>query len=398
MAKKSTETTERDDRREDSAPKSAPESQQPGQEPGTPAESEKKSGKKKSKKSEKKKSEKKSDKKKSGKKSGKKSDKKGESVADPVATQSVAAEVAPAQAAAEASVEAVVDVQTEAAAAPDLDGVSFSQALRVGEGFVLADLDPASTPGFTGSKKDGQQALAAGVEEISALQERLYAQARGGSKERLLLVVQGMDTSGKGGIMRHVVGLMDPQGVDLTAFKAPTPEEKKHPFLWRIRRALPKPGQVGVFDRSHYEDVLIVRVRNLVPSSTWNRRYSQINTFESSAAKDGITMIKVMLHISKAEQGQRLLERLKRPDKHWKYNPGDVDERSRWEDYEVAYQVALERTSTDVAPWYVVPADRKWYARLAVQRLVLEHLRALDPQWPPADFDVEEEKRRLAES
>lgn len=398
MAKKSTETTERDDRREDSAPKSAPESQQPGQEPGTPAESEKKSGKKKSKKSEKKKSEKKSDKKKSGKKSGKKSDKKGESVADPVATQSVAAEVAPAQAAAEASVEAVVDVQTEAAAAPDLDGVSFSQALRVGEGFVLADLDPASTPGFTGSKKDGQQALAAGVEEISALQERLYAQARGGSKERLLLVVQGMDTSGKGGIMRHVVGLMDPQGVDLTAFKAPTPEEKKHPFLWRIRRALPKPGQVGVFDRSHYEDVLIVRVRNLVPSSTWNRRYSQINTFESSAAKDGITMIKVMLHISKAEQGQRLLERLERPDKHWKYNPGDVDERSRWEDYEFAYQVALERTSTDVAPWYVVPADRKWYARLAVQRLVLEHLRALDPQWPPADFDVEEEKRRLAES
>lgn len=406
MAKKSTETTERDDRREDSAPKSAPESRQPVPEPGTPAESEKKSGKKKSKKSEKKKSEKKSDKKadkkKAAKKSGKKSGKKGETVANPVAAQSasqtVAAEVAPAPAAAEASVEAVVDVQTEAAAAPDLDGVSFSQLLRVGEGFALADLDAASTPGFTGSKKDGERALATGVDEISALQERLYAQARGGSKERLLLVVQGMDTSGKGGIMRHVVGLMDPQGVDLTAFKAPTPEEKKHPFLWRIRRALPKPGQVGVFDRSHYEDVLIVRVRNLVPSSTWNRRYSQINTFESSAAKDGITMIKVMLHISKAEQGQRLLERLERPDKHWKYNPGDVDERSRWEDYEVAYQVALERTSTDVAPWYVVPADRKWYARLAVQRLVLEHLRALDPQWPPADFDVEEEKLRLAES
>lgn len=409
MAKKSTETTERDDRREDSAPKSAPESLRSAQELGTPAESENKPGKKKSgkkkseKKSEKKKSDKKADKKKAAKKSDKKSGKKADAVADSVEAQkaspTVPAESASAESApAEVSVETVVSVEAEAAAAPDLDGVSFSQALRVGEGFVLADLDPASTPGFTGSKKDGQQALAAGVEEISALQERLYAQARGGSKERLLLVVQGMDTSGKGGIMRHVVGLMDPQGVDLTAFKAPTPEEKKHPFLWRIRRALPKPGQVGVFDRSHYEDVLIVRVRNLVPSSTWNRRYSQINTFESSAAKDGITMIKVMLHISKAEQGQRLLERLKRPDKHWKYNPGDVDERSRWEDYEVAYQVALERTSTDVAPWYVVPADRKWYARLAVQRLVLEHLRALDPQWPPADFDVEEEKRRLAES
>ncbi|WP_084343230.1 PPK2 family polyphosphate kinase [Piscicoccus intestinalis] len=407
MAKKSAETTERDDRREDSATQSAPESPQPGQEPSTPAESEKTSGTKKSskksekKKSEKKKSDKKADKKaakKSGKKSGKKGDSAADSVAAQVASQTAPAEIAAAEAAAEAPVESVVDVQAEAAAAPDLDGVSFSQLLRVGEGFVLADLDPASTPGFTGSKKDGERALAAGVDEISALQERLYAQARGGSKERLLLVVQGMDTSGKGGIMRHVVGLMDPQGVDLTAFKAPTPEEKKHPFLWRIRRALPKPGQVGVFDRSHYEDVLIVRVRNLVPSSTWNRRYSQINTFESSAAKDGITMIKVMLHISKAEQGQRLLERLERPDKHWKYNPGDVDERSRWEDYEVAYQVALERTSTDVAPWYVVPADRKWYARMAVQRLVLEHLRALDPQWPPADFDVEEEKRRLAET
>ena len=279
-----------------------------------------------------------------------------------------------------------------------LDGVSFADLLRVGPDFRLADIDPRSTPGFTGSKSDGRAALTETVDEISQLQERLYAQARGGSKERLLLVVQGMDTSGKGGIMRHVVGLMDPQGVEITAFKAPTPEEKSHPFLWRIRRALPTAGMIGVFDRSHYEDVLIVRVHSLVPSSTWSRRYGQINTFEASCAKDGITMVKVMLHISKEEQGARLAERLERPDKYWKFNPKDIDERRRWEDYEVAYEAALQKTTTQVAPWYVVPADRKWYARLAVQQLVVEHLRAIDPQWPPADFDVELEKERLAQS
>ncbi|GAB94774.1 PPK2 family polyphosphate:nucleotide phosphotransferase [Kineosphaera limosa] len=280
-----------------------------------------------------------------------------------------------------------------------LDAISFADALAVGPGFRLDELDPRATPAFPGAKTDGQAALAAGVDEISQLQERLYAQARAGaSTQRLLLVVQGMDTSGKGGIMRHVVGLMDPQGVQITAFKAPTAQEKEHPFLWRIRRALPTPGYIGVFDRSQYEDVLIVRVRNLVPASTWSRRYNQINAFEKSAAKEGITTVKVMLHISKEEQCARLLERLDRPDKYWKYNPGDIDERARWEDYQVAYQAALEKTSTEIAPWYVVPADRKWYARLAVQRLVLEHLRVMNPQWPPADFDVETEKARLANS
>lgn len=286
----------------------------------------------------------------------------------------------------------------ESQLAAELDAVCFSELLRAGPGFRLDDADPAATPGVRGSKKDGAVALRAGVEEISDLQERLYAQATAGGKARLLLLVQGMDTSGKGGIMRHVVGLMDPQGVDITAFKAPTAQEKSHPFLWRIRRALPRPGQIGVFDRSQYEDVLIVRVHNLVPSSTWSRRYAQINTFEASAAKDGITMIKVMLNISAQEQGKRLARRLERPDKHWKFNPGDIDERARWEDYQVAYQAMLEKTSTDVAPWYVVPADRKWYARLAVQRLVLEHLRIIDPQWPEATFDVPTEQRRLAES
>jgi PPK2 family polyphosphate:nucleotide phosphotransferase len=207
-----------------------------------------------------------------------------------------------------------------------------------------------------------------------------------------------MDTSGKGGIMRHVVGQMDPQGVKYTAFKAPTSEERRHPFLWRIRNALPAPGQIGVFDRSQYEDVLIVRVRELVPRSVWARRYSQINDFEATAAKDGATVVKVMLHISPEEQKARLMERLDRPDKHWKYNPGDVEERLLWPKYQEAYQAVMEKTSTDVAPWFVVPADRKWYARLAVQNLVLEHLAQMDPQWPEADFDVAVEKERLAKA
>lgn len=275
---------------------------------------------------------------------------------------------------------------------------AFADALRVTDGFILADCDPRSTPGFDGDKAAGEEALAARAGEISQFQERLYAESKGDVKRSLLLVVQGMDTSGKGGIMRHVVGQMDPQGVKYTAFKAPTAEERKHPFLWRIRNALPGPGQVGVFDRSQYEDVLIVRVHELVPRATWSRRYAQINDFEAKAVADGTTVVKVMLHVSADEQKARLTERLEREDKHWKYNPGDVDERLRWPQYQEAYQAVLEKTSTDAAPWFVVPADRKWYARLAVQNLVLEHLALMDPQWPPAAFDVEVEKDRLAKS
>ncbi len=276
--------------------------------------------------------------------------------------------------------------------------IAFADALKVGDGFILADCDPRSTPGFDGDKAAGEEALAARAGEISQFQERLYAESKGEVKRSLLLVVQGMDTSGKGGIMRHVVGQMDPQGVKYTAFKAPTAEERKHPFLWRIRNALPSPGQVGVYDRSQYEDVLIVRVHELVPRATWSRRYAQINDFEAKAVADGTTIIKVMLNVSADEQKARLTERLEREDKHWKYNPGDVDERLLWPQYQEAYQAILEKTSTDAAPWFVVPADRKWYARLAVQNLVLEHLEAMDPQWPAADFDVEAEKQRLAKS
>jgi PPK2 family polyphosphate:nucleotide phosphotransferase len=204
-----------------------------------------------------------------------------------------------------------------------------------------------------------------------------------------------MDTSGKGGIMRHVVGSLDPHGVRFTAFKTPTAEELRHPFLWRIRNALPAPGQVGIFDRSHYEDVLIGRVHNLVPPATWSRRYGQINSFEDTLTRTGTTVVKVMLHLSNDEQKFRLTERLERPEKHWKYDPHDLDERERWDAYQEAYQVAIDKCSTEGAPWFVVPADRKWYARLAVQQLVVEHLRAMGPQWPPAAFDVKAEKARL---
>jgi PPK2 family polyphosphate:nucleotide phosphotransferase len=277
-----------------------------------------------------------------------------------------------------------------------VEAASWSDVLRVGPGFDLADVDPRSTPGFDGKKSDGEEVMGELQARLGDLQERLFAESKGGGTRSVLLVIQGMDTSGKGGIMRHVVGAVDPQGVAITAFKAPTAEEKRHPFLWRIRRALPRAGQIGVFDRSHYEDVLIVRVHDLVPKSVWSRRYSQINRFEAQVVDSGTTVVKVMMHLSSDEQKERLTERLDRPDKHWKYNPGDVDERSHWADYMEAYQVALEKCSTTQAPWHVVPADRKWYARLAVTNLLLEALETMDPQWPEADFDVEAEQERLA--
>ncbi|GAA1259135.1 polyphosphate kinase 2 family protein [Oryzihumus leptocrescens] len=272
----------------------------------------------------------------------------------------------------------------------------FGDALRVGPGFSLADVDPASTPGFDGKRRNAAELMTETDDELDDLQERLYADGTAGGTRAVLLVVQGMDTAGKGGIMRHVVGSVDPQGVQHTAFKAPSEEERAHDFLWRIHKALPHAGQIGVFDRSHYEDVLIVRVRRLVPEAVWSARYEQINSFEAQVSAGGTEIVKVMLNISPEEQKLRLMSRLDRADKHWKYNPGDTDERKLWDEYMRAYQVALERCSTDVAPWYVVPADRKWYARLAVQQLLLERLRSMDPQWPTATFDVAAEKRRLA--
>jgi len=214
----------------------------------------------------------------------------------------------------------------------------------------------------------------------------------------VLLVLQGMDTAGKGGIVKHVVGAGNPQGIRYTSFGVPTAEERAHDYLWRIRKALPMAGQIGVFDRSHYEDVLVVRVHKLVPPEIWGTRYDEINAFEKQLVDAGTVIVKVAMFVSLEEQKQRLSERLDRPDKYWKYNPGDIDERKLWPAYQDAYQAVLDKTSTDCAPWHVVPCDRKWYSRLAITELLIEALKSLDLSWPPADFDVEAEKKRLAKA
>lgn len=276
---------------------------------------------------------------------------------------------------------------------------AWAKTLQVGDGFRLDDVDPESTPGYDGGRSEGTHDLKKGLDELTELQERLFAESRVGvAKDSVLLILQAMDSAGKGGIVRHVVGGVDPQGVALTAFKAPTDEERAHDFLWRVEKQLPEPGFIGVFDRSHYEDVLIGKVRALAPAAEIERRYDAINEFEARVAASGTRIIKVMLHISRDEQKSRLMERLERPDKHWKYNPGDVDERMLWDQYMAAYQTVFERTSTETAPWHVVPANHKWYARLAVQELLLDVMQGIDPQWPAADFDVEAEKKRLAAS
>jgi PPK2 family polyphosphate:nucleotide phosphotransferase len=265
-------------------------------------------------------------------------------------------------------------------------------------GLRVADIDPDATPGFRGSKADAPELQIERNERFAELQEMLYAGSRSGDTRSILLVLQGMDTAGKGGIVKHVVGAGNPQGIRYASFGKPTEEELSHHYLWRIRNALPPGGHVGVFDRSHYEDVLIVRVHNLVPPPAWEGRYDEINAFERELVDAGTTIIKVAMFVSLDEQKKRLAKRLNRPDKYWKYNPGDIDERLLWPKYEEAYQAVLDRTSTDYAPWHVVPCNRKWYSRLAITELLIEALEQLDLSWPPADFDVEAEKKRLAEA
>jgi PPK2 family polyphosphate:nucleotide phosphotransferase len=272
------------------------------------------------------------------------------------------------------------------------------ESLRVGEGFVLADQMTDATFGFDDDKTQGAKALAEGAGILGDLQERLYAAAAVGDRRRVLLVLQAMDTAGKGGIVTHVVGAVNIAGVRYKDFKKPTDEELSHDFLWRVEKEIPDAGQLAVFDRSHYEDVLIGRVRGLASDEEIERRYGAINAFERRLAFGGTTIVKVMLNVSREEQKSRLARRLDQPDKRWKYNPADVDERLRWDEYQEAYQVVFDRTSTEYAPWFVVPADRKWYARLAVQHLLVRALESLDLGWPEADYDVETEKARLAAS
>lgn len=252
----------------------------------------------------------------------------------------------------------------------------------------LSSVDTRSTPGVK-SRKKADATFVADTQELAGLQERLYAE----NTRAVVLLLQGMDTCGKDGTVKHVVGQLNPGGLRVTSFKKPTPAELKHHFLWRIRRALPEPGYLGIFNRSQYEDVLIVRVHDLAP---WEGRYAEINRFEARA---GVTWVKCMLHISRDEQRERLLARLHDPTKRWKFNEGDLAERARWDDYAQAYQDALANCHTDDAPWYVVPADRKWYRNWAIQQLLLETLRELDPQYPAReDLDVPALEKQLLAS
>jgi PPK2 family polyphosphate:nucleotide phosphotransferase len=280
---------------------------------------------------------------------------------------------------------------------------SLRELLRVGPAAALKEIDPRSTPGLPSHKVAGKDPKGWAREQLGPIgaelahhQEMLYAGAKAaGDRRRLLLVLQAMDCGGKDGTIKKVAGAMNPLGLHIVGFGPPTEEERKHDFLWRIRRALPAAGLVGVFNRSHYEDVLVARVESLVPERQWRSRYWQINGFERELANDGLTLIKVMLHISYEEQRDRLMERLTDPTKHWKYNPADVDARARWTDYQRAYNDALSRCSTDHAPWYVVPADRKWYRDWAVANIVLEAFKEMRLSYPEADFDLDAERRRL---
>jgi PPK2 family polyphosphate:nucleotide phosphotransferase len=270
---------------------------------------------------------------------------------------------------------------------------SLRDTLRVPQGTVdLAALDPRASPLAPGGKKKTAAATADEGTELARLQEALYA--AGG--RRVLVVLQGMDTSGKGGVIEHVIGLVNPQGVHIHSFKKPTDQELRHHFLWRVRRALPEPGMIGIFDRSHYEDVLVVRVHGLAPPEVVEKRYAEITRFEATLVDQGYALVKCFLHISYDEQRERLLTRLADPDKHWKFNEGDLAERKRWADYQEAYRIALERCSTDAAPWYAVPADRKWYRNWAIGRLLLETVRELDPQFPRPNLDVKALTKALA--
>ncbi|MGN6445609.1 PPK2 family polyphosphate kinase [Amnibacterium sp.] len=267
---------------------------------------------------------------------------------------------------------------------------SLRDTLRVPQG-------PVSIAGFdSGAKPFGGAAPDHDAHELAALQERLWAEATVGGSRRILVVLQGMDTAGKGGVVSHAIGLLGPIGVEYTAFKKPTQEELEHDFLWRIRRRVPGPGMIGVFDRSHYEDVLIVRVHDLVPEAEWEARYDAINAFEQELVDGGTTLLKVFLHVSYDVQRERLLRRLDQPDKHWKFDVADIDERGRWDDYQSAYDALLERCNTDAAPWYVVPADHKKYRNWAVAELLRETLVELDPRHPHPPLDVEALRARLA--
>ena len=268
--------------------------------------------------------------------------------------------------------------------------------LRAEPDFDLDEMERGATPGWRAGKKAAEKLGRDRGDLLSELQERLFAEGRSGGERSLLVIVQGLDTAGKGGVARHVMSKVDPQGVALRSFGAPTAEEQKHHFLWRIKKELPAPGLIGVFDRSHYEDVLITRVDELVAPDVWEKRYDEINAFEADLVASGTTVLKFGMMVSHDEQGLRLMKRIDRPDKRWKYSKNDLPTRRQWDDYQAAYGDVFRRTSTEAAPWYVIPADHKWYARLAITEILTQTLVAMDPDWPTVRWDPEVQRRELA--
>jgi len=254
--------------------------------------------------------------------------------------------------------------------------------VKPGKKAGLADRDPGATPGASGKAEAGR-ALQKNLERLAELQFALYAE----QKQALLVVLQAMDTGGKDGVIRHVFTGFNPQNLRVTSFKVPTAEEASHDFLWRIHRAVPARGEVAVFNRSHYEDVVVVRVNKLVDEAVWSRRYERINQFEEQLAEAGTRTVKLFLHIDEDEQKERLQARLDDPDRRWKFALGDLEERKRWPRYMEAYEDALSRCSTKTAPWYVIPANKKWYRNLAVSQVLLEHLEEMKPAFPPSSLD-----------
>jgi PPK2 family polyphosphate:nucleotide phosphotransferase len=256
--------------------------------------------------------------------------------------------------------------------------------VKPGDHVRLADVDPDATPGAPGGKGETNKATEPLVKKLFGLQERLWAER----KQSLLVVLQAMDAGGKDGIIKHVFTGVNPAGTRVTSFKVPTEEERGHDFLWRIHRAAPGAGEIGIFNRSHYEDVLVVRVHELVAEAVWRARYDQIKTFEDNLAAGGTTIVKLYLHISRDEQKQRLEARLADPTKQWKFNVADLADREKWPEFMQAYEDALNHTSTKVAPWYLIPADHKWYRDFAVSHILVDTLERMNPQFGRPDEDL----------
>jgi PPK2 family polyphosphate:nucleotide phosphotransferase len=255
--------------------------------------------------------------------------------------------------------------------------------VKPGKKINLDDWDADDKSLADGNKEEGKVDLDQLNDELEILQELFYAE----QKHRLLIVLQGMDTSGKDGVIRHVFDGVNPQGVRVASFKVPTPEELSHDYLWRVHKQTPGKGEIVIFNRSHYEDVLVVRVHSLVDEDVWKKRYDQINAFERLLTEEGTTMLKFYLHIDKKEQKERLQARLDEPDKNWKFNVGDLEERKLWPDYQKAYEDVLSKTSTEYAPWYIIPSNRKWYRNLLIGQIIVETLKDMKMELPVVDFN-----------